>query len=263
MEENNNSRKRVTVVDSRVKVTSRAKMRLIYDVLSVCYFATDWMIMFLDCGPNYFSFFYYLTNWGWTSTLLFYIVATLVDYERCTRVNVSFPLIYMCTFLRELSVSLQSVIVPFFWIIVYPKERWRPIHWEVQMHGMGLVFICIDYLIRVSNFSTLTTANLLTVVFSYLVLNYLVVNKLETMIYPGITYNTLESWLVVGLAMVLVLIAHQIAVIATMCISLKDKIWSKHKDDHFVKKSLRIIKKAQELRKTHGVRKRLGSIFVG
>ncbi|KAH8739352.1 hypothetical protein FG386_000324 [Cryptosporidium ryanae] len=263
MEENPGDRKRVTLVDNQVKVASRAKMRLIYDIFSVCYFTTIWMMMFLDCGPNYFSFFYYLTNWGWTSTLLFYIVATLVDFERYTKVNVSFPLIYMCTFLRELSVSLQSVIVPFFWIIVYPKEKWRSITWEVQMHGMGLVFICIDYLIRVSNFSTLTTGNLFSVVFSYLILNYVVVNKLETMIYPGITYNTLESWLVVGLAMALVLIAHRIAVIFTMCISLKDKIWRKYKDDHFLKKSLRTIKKAQELRKTHGVRRRLGSIFVG
>ncbi|KAF7457035.1 multi-pass transmembrane protein [Cryptosporidium felis] len=244
-------------------VVSNAKLRLIYDIFSVCYFATLWKMMFLDCGPNYLTFFYYLTNWGLTSTLLFYIVATLVDYERLFKVNVSTRLIHSCTFIRELSVSLQSVIVPFFWIIVYPKEKWRSITWEVQMHGAGLVFICIDYLIRVSNFSSLSSRSLFMVVFSYLTLNYFVVNKLETMIYPGITYNTVESWLVVTLAIVLVLLAHQIASIITICLVVKNKIWKKYEKDHFVRKSIKIIQTAQKLKNKDGIRKRLGSIFVG
>ncbi|KAJ1613013.1 hypothetical protein OJ253_318 [Cryptosporidium canis] len=255
--------KRVTIVEGTEKVISNAKLRLVYDVFSAIYFSVLWTMMFLDCGPNYFSFFYYLTNWGCTSTVLFYYIATLVDFERLVKVNVSTKLIHSCTFVRELSVSLQSVIVPFFWVIVYPQERWRSIIWEVQMHGMGLVFICIDYLIRVSNFSSLSSKNLFMVVLSYLTLNYFVVNKLETMIYPGITYNTIESWLVVTLAIALVLAAHQLASIITICLVVKNKIWRKYEKDDFVSKSIKIVQKAQKLRYKEGVRKRLGSIFVG
>ncbi|KAH8584299.1 multi-pass transmembrane [Cryptosporidium sp. chipmunk genotype I] len=254
---------KVRIAEGEEKVTSNAKLRLVYDVFSVTYFSILWTMMFLDCGPNYFSFFYYLTNWGCTSTLIFYFIATLVDYERLMKVNVSTKLIHSCTFVRELSVSLQSVIVPFFWIIVYPQERWRSITWEVQMHGMGLIFICIDYLIRVSNFSSLSSKNLFMVVLSYLALNYFVVNKLETMIYPGITYNTVESWLVVILAIALVLTAHQLASIITICLVVKNKIWRKYEKDDFVSKSIKIVQKAQKLRNKDGIRKRLGSIFVG
>ncbi|CUV06669.1 unnamed protein product [Cryptosporidium hominis] len=263
MEEKKTVKNKVRIVEGEKKVTSNAKLRLVYDALSVIYFSVLWMMMFLDCGPNYFSFFYYLTNWGCTSTLIFYFIATLVDYERLVKVNVSTRLIHSCTFVRELSISLQSVIVPFFWIIVYPKEKWRSITWEVQMHGMGLIFICIDYLIRTSNFSSLSSKNLFMVVLSYLTLNYFVVNKLETMIYPGITYNTVESWIVVTLAIALVLIAHQLASIITICLVVKNKIWRKYEKDDFVSKSIKIVQKAQKLRHKDGVRKRLGSIFVG
>ncbi|OII73137.1 uncharacterized protein cubi_02368 [Cryptosporidium ubiquitum] len=263
MEEKETVPSKVRIAEEGEKANSNAKLRLFYDVLSLAYFSVLWMMMFLDCGPNYFSFFYYLTNWGCTSTLIFYFIATLVDYERLVKVNVSTNLIHSCTFVRELSVSLQSVIVPFFWIIVYPQERWRSIIWEVQMHGMGLIFICVDYLIRLSNFSSLSSKNLFMVVLSYLALNYFVVNKLETMIYPGITYNTIESWLVVILAILLVLTAHQLASIITICLVVKNKIWRKYEKDDFVSKSIKIVQKAQKFRKKDGIRKRLGSIFIG
>lgn len=263
MEKEEDFLKKVRVVDTYKNASSNAKIRLIYDILLVIYFTTLWFLMFIDCGPNYFTFFYYLTNWGLTSTLLFFISATLVDYERLTRVTVSSTLIYICTFLRELSVSLQSVIVPFFWIIVYSKERWRRVSWECQVHGMGLLFTCIDYTIRMSNFSSLSSKNLFMVVLSYLTLNYFVVSKLETMIYPGITYNTLESWLVVSSAIILVLLAHQLASIIAMCLLIKDKLWQRHKNDHFIRKVIKVVQKAQEIRKKGSVRKRLGSIFVG
>ncbi|OII76190.1 hypothetical protein cand_005880 [Cryptosporidium andersoni] len=240
----------------------KSNRRICYDIISTLYFATIWLWMFLDCGPNYISFFYYLTNWGWTLVLIFFISATAIDLLRFKEQHVPLLLINICLLVRELGISLESVIVPFFWMIVYPKEPWRSILWEIQMHGVGLVYLCFDYIIRISIFSSLSKRSLFIVSILYILVNCYVVVKLGVTIYPGITYNTWESWIVVSIAIILVLVAHQVASLITICMLIKNSIFKSHEEAPLVVKCTRLFQKANELRKKEILRRRFGSILI-
>eukprot|EP00921_Rhytidocystis_pertsovi_P024456 GHVQ01039303.1.p1 GENE.GHVQ01039303.1~~GHVQ01039303.1.p1 ORF type:complete len:564 (-),score=35.45 GHVQ01039303.1:678-2369(-) len=111
----------------------------------------------------------------------------------------------------ELAFVVQVVVVSFFWIVVFPHEPSRPIWWEMQTHGMGLVLMLLDYAYRkFHRFSLRNHKWILLFGFSYLVCHFFVVILSGEPVYPGIHFRDLRSFLITISALSTLVITHKL-----------------------------------------------------
>lgn len=121
----------------------------------VLYMSTVFWILFRASSPWY-EFFFYLTLQGWTLELIYFSYSLYLDLlsrwyggpDYLSRISKA-----AAQALSELVFALQVVIVMFFWLVVYPQEKWRSIPWELNCHGVGLILMVGDYLYRFTGFS--------------------------------------------------------------------------------------------------------------
>lgn len=113
--------------------------------------------------------------------------------------------------LGELVFVVQVVIVTFFWGYVFPQEPNRPIWWEIQTHGMGLVLMILDYAYRrFHKFSLRNHKWILLFGITYFFCHMVVVISSGEPIYPGINFRDLRSFLISLAAIVVLVFTHKV-----------------------------------------------------
>lgn len=179
----------------RMYYVNRAWKSVIAKLAVVTYLAVIFGIMFRASDPWY-EFFYYLTLQGWTLELVYFMYSLYLDLlarwygsaDCISKVSKA-----AAQALSEVVFATQVVIVLFFWGVVYPQEPWRPILWELNCHGAGLVLIVGDYLYRFTGFSLRHNKYILAFAAGYSTLHIFVVVYLERQIYPGMDFKSLKS----------------------------------------------------------------------
>eukprot|EP01071_Lankesteria_metandrocarpae_P014908 Lankesteria_metandrocarpae@DN9134_c0_g1_i1.p1 len=198
----------------RIYVTNRYRLALAGKSILVLYMSFVWYRQLVVCDWSLTMFFKYITMWGYTIELIYFAYALYLDfYSHYTGHSEQASVIARtsCHALSELAFALQFVVTLFFWTAVYPNESWRPVYWEVQVHGLGLVFLILDYLYRTAGFSLKNHRYILAVTIAYSCLHIAVVLHTGTAIYPGLNFNNVYSYVLFVTAVSTIVFAHKIA----------------------------------------------------
>lgn len=200
---------------------------LLRKLAAVIYMSFMWWRMYVDCVPH-ITFFKYLTNWGWTIELIYFTYALYLDIKarRCygwQMLKSSERAI--CQGLSEAAFALQMVVVPFFWLIVYPRsEEERLVWWDIQFHGVGLALLVVDYMYRFMRFSMRSHKYVLSIAIVYSIIHISTVKYSGEPIYPGIHFEDAESFIIFILGLSTVVLSHKLAYLISNWSHLKDEL---------------------------------------
>eukprot|EP01053_Blabericola_migrator_P011259 Blabericola_migrator_1__11258@NODE_662_length_6980_cov_203_907565_g483_i0_p3_GENE_NODE_662_length_6980_cov_203_907565_g483_i0NODE_662_length_6980_cov_203_907565_g483_i0_p3_ORF_typecomplete_len358_score64_36Far17a_AIG1/PF04750_14/1_5e11_NODE_662_length_6980_cov_203_907565_g483_i034404513 len=211
------------------------KLKRIYDVnhewksvsskmLVNIYMAVIAYVFLLDCHPWY-TYFKYLTIWGWTLVQVYFVFTLYLDLLGRYRgpEGVSEVARAVAQALSELSFAVQVVVTAFFWFCIYPQEPWRNIAWEVNMHGVGLMLMIFDYLYRFAGFQLRNLRFVYGFAAFYTVIHLASVWLSGEPIYPGMDFTNVYSFVVFLSGLTTVVATHKIFYLMHNWSRLKDE----------------------------------------
>ena len=154
---------------------------------SVC---TIWFIQAL--WPNYFIF---LSYWGMFSTTVYFTLqfCNLVFCNIISK-NIILKLIY---FLFELSWTLEALIVPVFWIDLYPEGKYH-LWKDCITHVSFLVLLMVDYVFNGIVFMKSHFLLILGIEAAYLLINITVTFQRNKPIYQHLKFTDAWSFLYIA-----------------------------------------------------------------
>eukprot|EP01057_Protomagalhaensia_wolfi_P006013 Protomagalhaensia_wolfi_Nauph_80__6012@NODE_81_length_3890_cov_11_914568_g62_i0_p1_GENE_NODE_81_length_3890_cov_11_914568_g62_i0NODE_81_length_3890_cov_11_914568_g62_i0_p1_ORF_typecomplete_len260_score39_75Far17a_AIG1/PF04750_14/7_5e12_NODE_81_length_3890_cov_11_914568_g62_i019402719 len=164
-----------------------------------------------DCSPWY-SYFKYLTIWGWTLVQVYFIYTLYLDLmgrwngpEGVSQVATAFA-----QAMSELAFAVQVVVTSFFWFWIYPLEPWRNIAWEINMHGVGLILMIFDYLYRFAGFNLRNLKFVYAFAGFYTAIHLFSVWASGEPIYPGMDFTNTYSFVVFLSGLTTVVMTHKV-----------------------------------------------------
>lgn len=164
-----------------------------------------------DCTPWY-TYFKYLTIWGWTLIQLYFWYTLYLDLmgrwngpDGVSEVATAFA-----QALSELAFAVQVVVTAFFWFCIYPQEPWRYIAWEINMHGVGLMLMIFDYLYRFAGFQLRNLKFVYAFAGFYTVIHLFSVWASGEPIYPGMDFTNAYSFVIFLSGLTTVVLTHKI-----------------------------------------------------
>eukprot|EP01054_Gregarina_sp_Poly1_P001288 Gregarina_sp_Poly_1__1287@NODE_1314_length_4412_cov_268_398849_g888_i0_p2_GENE_NODE_1314_length_4412_cov_268_398849_g888_i0NODE_1314_length_4412_cov_268_398849_g888_i0_p2_ORF_typecomplete_len398_score33_64Far17a_AIG1/PF04750_14/5_3e02Far17a_AIG1/PF04750_14/8_7e10_NODE_1314_length_4412_cov_268_398849_g888_i01201313 len=165
----------------------------------------------IECHPWY-TYFKYLTIWGWTLVQLYFLYTLYLDLmgrwngpEGVSEVATVFA-----QALSELAFAVQVVVTAFFWFCIYPQEPWRFIGWEINMHGVGLTLMIFDYLYRFAGFQLRNLKFVYAFAGFYTTIHLFSVWASGEPIYPGMDFTNVYSFVIFLSGLTTVVLTHKV-----------------------------------------------------
>eukprot|EP01055_Gregarina_sp_Pseudo9_P000736 Gregarina_sp_Pseudo_9__735@NODE_146_length_3958_cov_19_482266_g134_i0_p2_GENE_NODE_146_length_3958_cov_19_482266_g134_i0NODE_146_length_3958_cov_19_482266_g134_i0_p2_ORF_typecomplete_len415_score67_71Far17a_AIG1/PF04750_14/2e10_NODE_146_length_3958_cov_19_482266_g134_i027133921 len=162
-----------------------------------------------ECHPWY-TYFKYLTIWGWTLVQLYFMYTLYLDLMGRWKAGVSEVATAFAQALSELAFAVQVVVTAFFWFCIYPQEPWRYIPWEINMHGVGLTLMIFDYLYRFAGFQLRNLKFVYAFAGFYTSIHLFSVWASGEPIYPGMDFTNVYSFVIFLSGLTTVVLTHKI-----------------------------------------------------
>ncbi|KAF8819380.1 hypothetical protein IE077_001091 [Cardiosporidium cionae] len=190
--------------------------------------------------PNYWAYFAYLTYWGWILEFAYFVFSLVLDiYTHLSKTAVTRVVMeeqqknlrrkLTQQMLAELVFVVQIVIVLFYWTVVFPQSdvNLSDLWWDLQFHGVGLLFILLDYAYRkIYGFSLRNHKYIISFGVTYLTCHIAVVLYSGQPIYPGVHFRDARSFIITLAALSTMVFTHKIVYLYVHWNRIKDECQS-------------------------------------